>query len=269
MYAKVFRSLWEGSMRGRCDEQLVFVYMLCHSDADGICDIIHAKIASDTGLPEERVRSAVTLLETEDGSSRSPDANGRRIVRLDEHRDWGWLIVNYPKYRLMSDIEKIREQNRLRARSHRERLRNKVTESNVTQRDLTVVTESNDKQKHRNKAEAEEDADTKTKTRPSGDVRRGVSRKSLENGERLPEGEITADEAFEEIFWPEYPRKTKKKDAMKAWKSLRLKDDDEARIASIMAALRRDVKQEWRDRPPDKIPYPATWLRSEGWLDGA
>ena len=94
-----------------------------------------------------------------------------------------------------------------------------------------------------------------------------MKRKALENGEALPEGEITADQAFDEIFYPEYPRKRDPQDARKAWKSLRLRDDDEETIKKIMAALRRDIREEWRDRPMDKIPYPAHWLRKRGWMD--
>ena len=33
----------------------------------------------------------------------------RRIARLDEHREWGWLIVNYEEYRKIASEEQRRE----------------------------------------------------------------------------------------------------------------------------------------------------------------
>ena len=40
-----------------------------------------------------------------DPVSRSKQADGRRIVPLDSHRDWGWIIVNYQHYRGLMDEE--------------------------------------------------------------------------------------------------------------------------------------------------------------------
>jgi len=112
MYGKVFTSLWDGSMRGHPDEQLVFIYLLTHCDPVGEVNVLHAKIGDDTGLGETRVREAVVALESEDASSRTPNEEGRRIVRLDDHRDWGWRIVNYEHYRAIRNAEERRRQNR-------------------------------------------------------------------------------------------------------------------------------------------------------------
>lgn len=162
VYAKIYRSLWEGSMRGHGLDQLVLVYLCAHSDANGIADVIHDRIAADIGFPIQQVQAAILRLEAPDPRSRSPEARGARLSRLDERRNWGWLIVNYDKYRTANDLEKIKEQNRLRARKHRERLRSSVTDRHVTSRDSNA---SNAKSrqavssKQKQEAEAEEDAE--------------------------------------------------------------------------------------------------------------
>ena len=64
-------------------------------------------------MTTEQVRAALDLLESPDDESRSPEEQGRRIIRMDEHRAWGWLVVNYVKYRSIRDEEDRREQNRV------------------------------------------------------------------------------------------------------------------------------------------------------------
>lgn len=119
MFAKIFESLWGGSMVGQPDAQLVFVFLLAHSNRDGFVDEHPSKIAALTGLPAERVEVALRLLEAEDPASRSPEEAGRRILLVDAHRAWGWLIVNHAKYRAMRDEEQRREEARARMRRRR------------------------------------------------------------------------------------------------------------------------------------------------------
>lgn len=259
MYGKVFGSLWNGSMRGQYEVQIVFIYMLCNCDPDGRIDVLPEVIVDATGMSREAVQRAIDVLEGPDPLSRTRDDEGRRIARLDEYRAWGWRIVNHKFYRALTDEETRRHQERERSKRYRSRHAPSCT-----------VTVGHARSRHTDTdTEADTEAIQQTLLCASAmRVRRGVNRKALENGEKLPEGEITADQAFDEIFWPEYPRKRDKEPARKAWKALKLKDTDEAQILAIMRALRRDVKEEWRDRAPDKIPYGATWLHRKGWLDG-
>jgi len=98
MYAKVFTSMFDGSMRGHPDQQLVFINLLAHADQDGIVDRHWKAIVDETGLPEASVRKALGELESPDKDSRSRNDDGRRIRRIDPDRDWGWEIINYAKY---------------------------------------------------------------------------------------------------------------------------------------------------------------------------
>jgi hypothetical protein len=78
-------------------------------------------ISEEVGISRERVEKAIANLEAADPDSRSPEEEGRRIVKMDEHRIWGWRIVNYGKYRSIRSEEDRRTQNR----AAQERWRNK------------------------------------------------------------------------------------------------------------------------------------------------
>lgn len=121
MYAKLFTSIYQGTLRGNSHGLLVFTNLLAHCDKTGVVDMHPRAIAEEVGLTVEQVRCALDELESPDHESSSPEQDGRRIVRLDEHRAWGWTVVNYAKYRAIRDEEDRREQNRL----SQERWRNK------------------------------------------------------------------------------------------------------------------------------------------------
>jgi hypothetical protein len=112
MYAKIFASLYQGTLRGKSDEILVFTNLLANADKEGFVDKHWRAIAEETGLSETEVRDAILKLESPDPDSRSPEMNGCRISRIDEHRAWGWHITNYLKYRAIKNEEDRREQNR-------------------------------------------------------------------------------------------------------------------------------------------------------------
>ena len=67
-----------------------------------------------------------------------------------------------------------------------------------------------------------------------------------------------------DLFWQNYPRHVAKKDAQKAWAQIAPSDELALLIASA-AALQAHTN--FKLRPKDKIPYPATWLRGERWED--
>ncbi len=89
--------------------KLVWVLMLSLADKNGVVDIPHDALARRFNEPLEDVRRAIATLEAPDPTSRSPAEEGRRLVRLDEHRDWGWLLVNHKMYRDSRDEEGRRE----------------------------------------------------------------------------------------------------------------------------------------------------------------
>ena len=129
MYAKLFASIYQGTLRGNTHGLVVFTNMLAHADAAGWVDMHPKAIAEEVGLTLEEVKEAIRDLEAPDIESRSPEEGGRRIVLLDEHRAWGWRIVNHAKYRAIRSEEDRREQNRLAQERFRNRHKHDSNES--------------------------------------------------------------------------------------------------------------------------------------------
>ena len=71
-----------------------------------------------------------------------------------------------------------------------------------------------------------------------------------------------ADESFES-FWSVYPRKVRKQDALKAWRSAKL-----AKIADkIIADVKKRCETEWKGAEMQYIPHPTTYLHQKRWED--
>ena len=119
MYVKLFTSIFQGSLRGQPNLLLVFINLLTHADRSGCVDVHWRAIADEVGISEQDVRAAITALESPDPESRSRAEEGRRIIRLDPHRTWGWQIVNYCKYREIRHAEERKDQNREAQRRRR------------------------------------------------------------------------------------------------------------------------------------------------------
>ena len=113
MYEKLFLSIFQGTLRGNTHGLLVFTNLLSHADKLGYADIHPRAIAEEIGITVDDVRAALDRLEAPDPDSRSAVEEGRRIVRVDEHRNWGWRIVDYSKYRAARSADDRREQNRV------------------------------------------------------------------------------------------------------------------------------------------------------------
>lgn len=86
---------------------------------------------------------------------------------------------------------------------------------------------------------------------------------SLLSVPRARERRLAETQAFA-AFYQAYPRKKKRPDALKAWGQMGC----EAIAAEVMVGLARQLP-ELRGRSPDKVPYPASWLRDEEWKDPA
>lgn len=129
MYAKVFTSIFDGSMRGHADLLLVFINLLCHADRDGRVDRTCKTISDETGISVRRVTAATAALEAQDLESRNKKENGRRLRRIDPARSWGWVVVNYEYYRNLRNELDRREQNREAQQRHRQQKSARVSKS--------------------------------------------------------------------------------------------------------------------------------------------
>lgn len=123
MYTKVFRSIFDGSLYGHFEATVTFLAMLVLADKDGEVDQTPAKIAANTGFPLDLVQKGISELQEPDERSRTPDEDGRRIVLLDAHRDWGWRITNFEKYNSIRNQQERAEYFRQYRKRKRQELR--------------------------------------------------------------------------------------------------------------------------------------------------
>ncbi len=159
MYGKLFASLYHGTLRGHAHEILVFSNMIAHADKDGFVDKHWRAIAEECGLSVDEVKAACQKLEAPDPESRSAEADGARIIRVDDHRAWGWRITNYAKYRAIRSEEDRRIQNRDAKRREREKLAN----LNQCQPPSATVSHGQPRSAHA-EAEAEEEVKEKSQS---------------------------------------------------------------------------------------------------------
>lgn len=126
MYVKVFSSIFDGSLYGKFEATIVFLALLVLADKDGDVDMTPEKIAAASGYPLDIVQRGLDELEAPDPRSRTPDMEGRRIVKIHE-AGWGWRIVNYCKYRDIRSTEERREYFREKKREQRAAAKSKLS----------------------------------------------------------------------------------------------------------------------------------------------
>ena len=125
MYGKVFDSMFDGTLasRGPWQALVTFQQMIVLANPDGIVDMTAMAISRRTSIPLEIIELGIAELSKPDPESRTPDEDGRRIVLIDDHRSWGWQIVNHAKYQAMRNAAERREYLRVAQAERRERLR--------------------------------------------------------------------------------------------------------------------------------------------------
>lgn len=129
MFVKIFEQILDSSIAEKYELRHFFEDMLKLADKTGVVDMTAEAIARRINLPLDKVLPLLIELGEPDKKSRSQTKQGRRIVALDSHRDWGWIIVNYEHYRNIRDEETRRAQNRDNKRAERTRKKKKVRES--------------------------------------------------------------------------------------------------------------------------------------------
>lgn len=142
MYGKIFSSIYDGTLVEDWRALITFQQFIVLCDADGIVDMTPKAISSRTGIPIDHIKAGIEVLEKADKYSRTPDEQGKRIELIDEHRAWGWHIINHEKYKNMRDADTIRAQTRERVRKHREKKR-AVTDGNAPKRHIDKEIDTN------------------------------------------------------------------------------------------------------------------------------
>lgn len=136
MYGKLFTQMYDGTLatRGPWQALVTFQQLVILADKTGIVDMTAESIARRTTVPLDIILIGITALEVADPESRSPDEDGRRIVRLSDDRIWGWRIVNYEHYRKLRSQDERREYMRTYQQKRRASVNSNVNNvSNVNQ----------------------------------------------------------------------------------------------------------------------------------------
>ena len=123
MFAKVFSQIFDSSIAESHTVRHIFMDLLVLADATGVVDMTIHAISRRINVPLEDVRAAIEKLASPDPLSRSEREEGRRIVLIDSHRDWGWQIVNYEHYRKTQDEDARRSYFRDYRKQEREKKR--------------------------------------------------------------------------------------------------------------------------------------------------
>jgi hypothetical protein len=108
MFAKVFTQIFDSSIAENYKVRHVFEDLLKLADKTGVVDITIEAVCRRTNVPLDEVSFAIQELLKPDLKSRSHLHEGRRLLPLDSHRSWGWIIVNYEYYRAIQDAESLR-----------------------------------------------------------------------------------------------------------------------------------------------------------------
>lgn len=107
--------MYDGTLASKGPWQAIvtFQQLIVLATQDGTVDMTADAIARRTSIPLEIITAGIEALMQPDPDSRTPDEDGRRIVLLEDHRRWGWRIVNHAKYRDIRRAEERREYLRL------------------------------------------------------------------------------------------------------------------------------------------------------------
>lgn len=219
--------------------------LLVLADEEGVIDKTLGSISRITNVPRRVIQKAISTLCSPDHNSRTPSEDGRRLVLIDEHRDWGWKIVNYLKYRQIRDEEARRSSNRSYKRA--QRVRDTSDQKPDSQQCQPVSAHT----------EAEEEADTEAKSKTKSP----------------PKTQLALLEIYEA-----YPRKVGKPDALKAidkalWRLKSGVDAPKELFASMDDAIvfllhrTRFFAKCPAGQNGKFTPHPATWFNSSRYLD--
>jgi hypothetical protein len=123
LYARVFLQILDSSIANDWATRHVFEDFLKLANAEGVVDMTREAVARRTNASLDVINKAINTLEAPDANSRDPEDDGRRLIRLDDHRDWGWEIVNWHKYEaIKSKLDQMaRDRDRMAKRRARDR----------------------------------------------------------------------------------------------------------------------------------------------------
>lgn len=151
-YAKLFSTLLTSTVWSEADAtRIVWITMLALANQHGEVYATIPGLARFANVGRDDCEHALMIFMSPDKDSRTPDDEGRRIEKI----EGGWLLLNYPKYRMMGSKEDEKSKSAERVRRFRDKQkRNDEGNDNVTPCNGDVTQD-------RDIAEAEADTEAK------------------------------------------------------------------------------------------------------------
>lgn len=123
-YGKLFSSLYTGSMIGAGAVPFALMpYVISNAMPDrthgGYIELNPVLLSAIFGVNEKDIEKGIEFLCSPDPKSRTPDEDGRRLIKISP---FAYRVVNYAKYKAIRDEEDRREQNRLAQETHRKKM---------------------------------------------------------------------------------------------------------------------------------------------------
>jgi hypothetical protein len=120
MFIKLFTQILDSSIADNRPLRHFFTDLMLCADCRGYVIMTESAIARRIGCTVEEVEWGIAELMKPDPRSKTPDADGARIERLDG-QGYGWRVLNYESYRAMRDADQMREATKKRVRKFREK----------------------------------------------------------------------------------------------------------------------------------------------------
>jgi len=243
MFAKIFDQIYDSSIADNWKTRVVFQDMLVLCDSDGVIDKTAEAIARRTRLPLRMVKDAIAELEAPDVRSRCHEKEGRRLIRIDPHRDWGWHIVNYERYRNTHDEFDRKSYMRRYMREHYKpkKANKKASKNGILNGQFK---------------------ESLSQSKTLDDIPSPSSSPSPSKSVAVQEHNVQSGAA--EIY-ALYPRKVGRPKAIAAiLKALKGESFEVLRVAT------ENYARAWKDAPAGDMqfcPHPATWFNQERYLD--
>lgn len=252
-YTPVFNSIFDGTLAGRWPTSAVWLTLLALTDAHGEIDMTPEAIGNRTGWPLDLLKQGIAELLQPDPRSRSQLNEGRRLVPIDSHRDWGWKVVNIQKYRDKASAQMRIEDGRNAEASRR--YREKMKARRDTAKHSPTHTDTG--QHSPTHTDTGEHSATHTQTVSSSSLR-----SEEEDSPSIPPHE-GGGIGFSEFF-RKYPKRVGRREARVIWDRLDESDRQRA-FADSQRRAKGDVM--WLREDGRYVPTPANYLEDQRWLD--
>lgn len=106
--------MYEGTLYGHWQAIVTLQQMLVLCNSEGVVDMTPQAMSARTSIPLEIIQKGIEVLSQPDPYTRTPGEEGKRIVLIEDHRPWGWYIVNYKKYQKLKSHQEKLEADRTR-----------------------------------------------------------------------------------------------------------------------------------------------------------